>query len=342
MKTFSALVMGVFVGLGAHVAWATIAVNAATPACADSTCYIPILNVVIVDGGTIFGNPLGVPVNSCVLLDDDLNPTCVSASAKRLTYDGSNIKLMSGGSTFLACSNSTGICDDSFGFMSSISSGNNAFSVTTNGARIDFGAGTNDFASSDGTTVTFAGPVTAVGPIVSTGNAQFRGVTSGGSAVDLSSGLAQIVTAGGVGMLCTNSTATCAFGTEYTPSGTPFSIASVYVNNIPQTGFVYGGGTLPAHAFTVQAIRYYVRTAGSGGTTNANFQIIDGSSDTCNCTYACNDNVGVKRASCSSGAGTGCAFAASAALTYKYTTPGDCAATSADIVGNIEVEGIWQ
>jgi len=42
---------------------------------------------------------------------------------------------------------------------SGANSGTNAFGVGTNGARVDFGAGANDYASSDGTTVTFAGPV---------------------------------------------------------------------------------------------------------------------------------------------------------------------------------------
>jgi hypothetical protein len=44
-------------------------------------------------------------------------------------------------------------------FSSTAASGSNAFGVTTNGARVDFGAGANDYASSDGTTVTFAGPI---------------------------------------------------------------------------------------------------------------------------------------------------------------------------------------
>lgn len=45
------------------------------------------------------------------------------------------------------------------GFSSAAASGTNALSVVTNGGRVDFGAGTSDYASSDGTTVTFAGPV---------------------------------------------------------------------------------------------------------------------------------------------------------------------------------------
>lgn len=47
------------------------------------------------------------------------------------------------------------------GFVSTVASGSNAFGVSTNGARIDYGAGANDYASSDGTTVAFAGPIAA-------------------------------------------------------------------------------------------------------------------------------------------------------------------------------------
>lgn len=44
--------------------------------------------------------------------------------------------------------------------VDTIASGSDAFSVATNGARTHFGAGSGDYASSDGTTVTFNGPVT--------------------------------------------------------------------------------------------------------------------------------------------------------------------------------------
>jgi hypothetical protein len=52
---------------------------------------------------------------------------------------------------------------------SSASSGANAISVETNGARIDFGAGASDYASSDGTTVTFAGPIASSSSVSATG-----------------------------------------------------------------------------------------------------------------------------------------------------------------------------
>jgi hypothetical protein len=46
-------------------------------------------------------------------------------------------------------------------YTASVASGSNAFGVSVNGARVDFGAGASDYASSDGTTVTFAGPLAA-------------------------------------------------------------------------------------------------------------------------------------------------------------------------------------
>lgn len=67
-------------------------------------------------------------------------------------------------------------------------SGNNALSVLTNGARIDFGAGANDYCSSDGTTVTFAGPVATQALTATSGT--FTGV------VALNSGAGTILTLG--------------------------------------------------------------------------------------------------------------------------------------------------
>lgn len=49
------------------------------------------------------------------------------------------------------------------GYLSYVASSNIAFGVVTNGAKIDFGAGANDHAVSDGTTVAFAGPISTAG-----------------------------------------------------------------------------------------------------------------------------------------------------------------------------------
>lgn len=108
-------------------------------------------------GNPLF-NPVRVPTNSCVILDGDVDATCLSGTAKRWTWDGSNIKLMSGGSTFQSCSNSTGVCDDAFGWQSSIGSGSDAFKATVAGARWHIGPGTTDyFTSNGGLIITAAG-----------------------------------------------------------------------------------------------------------------------------------------------------------------------------------------
>lgn len=47
------------------------------------------------------------------------------------------------------------------GINVAVTSGNNALAVGSNGGRIDHGAGASDYSSSDGTTVTYAGPLAA-------------------------------------------------------------------------------------------------------------------------------------------------------------------------------------
>lgn len=54
-------------------------------------------------------------------------------------------------------------------FISTQIAGSDGFAVTTNGARWHFGTGASDYASSNGTTVTFAGPVSSVGALSGTG-----------------------------------------------------------------------------------------------------------------------------------------------------------------------------
>lgn len=57
-------------------------------------------------------------------------------------------------------------------------SGANFLANATDGARFDFGAGASDYASSDGTTVTFAGPI-ATADALTTGN----GITDNGGGI---------------------------------------------------------------------------------------------------------------------------------------------------------------
>lgn len=98
-----------------------------------------------------------------------------------------NSLLCTGGSTISTCGSfSTGT--GAGGYTAATTTGNNAFGVGTNGARIDFGAGANDYCSSDGTTVTFAGPVATQALTATSGT--FTGV------VALNSGAGTILTLG--------------------------------------------------------------------------------------------------------------------------------------------------
>lgn len=129
-------------------------------------------------------------------------------------------------------------------------------------------------------------------------------------------------------------------------------IVPVYVNNVLGPGaFVYGGGTLDAHATTVNAIRFNVRTpsvGSDGGTSGTNdvFRIQDGSGNICDCVFDCYQSGDggpgdSKRVACTGDAGTGCAFPASAARIYRIAALGDCS-TQVDINGNLEIEEVPQ
>lgn len=79
-----------------------------------------------------------------------------------ITFDGTQVVFQSAGAQGmyltgqdLHVANTT----YSVGFSSNAASGANGLAFTTNGARFDFGSGASDYASSDGTTVTFAGPI---------------------------------------------------------------------------------------------------------------------------------------------------------------------------------------
>lgn len=119
----------------------------------------------------------------------------------------------------------------------------------------------------------------------------------------------------------------------------PGTVASVYVNAPAVASTTYGGGVLPTRAFTVQALRYRIRTIGSGGTTNAVFRVTDGTNN-CDCGFACNLSTGSKHTTCTATTGT-CALQAGASLTYSFNGIGDCS-TGPDIMGNIDIEGFWQ
>lgn len=131
-------------------------------------------------------------------------------------------------------------------------------------------------------------------------------------------------------------------GAGYLASATPTVLKSVYVNNLI-AALTYDGMDLPARANTVTGIRYRLRAAGVGGTTNNTFSVTGSGASVgvCNCSFACNAAQGNYYTACTNGTGVGCVFAASTDLAFAFTAVGDCA-TPTDVMSNIDVEGIWQ
>ena len=77
-------------------------------------------------------------------------------------------------------------------FNSSVASGSNAITLTVDGARVDFGTGASDYASSDATTVTFAGPVSITSPLNSDTTSATFSITSDTTAATLSTSVAAV------------------------------------------------------------------------------------------------------------------------------------------------------
>lgn len=131
-------------------------------------------------------------------------------------------------------------------------------------------------------------------------------------------------------------------GAAYVASATPFTLSAVYVNNTI-AAFTYGGAALPARAFKVTDISFYVRTSASGClSAQNNFRVTDGT-NVCDCNYnpSGGDATGPRDVVCVGTGGTGCVYAASALLTYQYAAVPACTSNT-DISGNIDVRGIWQ
>lgn len=81
------------------------------------------------------------------------------------------------------------------GFESTVGSGSTAFQISTNGAKADFGAGANDHATSDGTTVTFAGPLGSAGNINTAGVFTRAGVEIAQPTITSATSIASVLTA---------------------------------------------------------------------------------------------------------------------------------------------------
>lgn len=265
----------------------------------------------------------------------------LTGSTGTITWTGSGRTLRDDGSAL--ASNNT--------FQSEISSGNNGFHCATNGCRFDFGAGASDYASSDGTTVTFAGPLVATAVRASTDNSVSMGNSS--TSVGIYFGFGEIASTSCSSTESPNGTHTsiaydgtmqahvfCQNGNQRRPLMQETASQTMFVTYVNNTiaALTYGGFTAPARDFQVSAVRFRIRTAGSGGSSNATIRISDGVSN-CDCAFACNTAAGNQRVACSDD--TACDFEASDSMTVSVSGVGDCTVTT-DILGNIEFETLWE
>lgn len=118
-------------------------------------------------------------------------------------------------------------------FISTQATGLDAFKVTTNGARFHFGAGATDYASSDGTIVTFAGALTTAGA--------FNAGTSVTAAGSVNAGLTQGFGLGGNLVLFEGTAAGTTAGQEYIRSqvangGTAVGVTLCNANTLTTAG----------------------------------------------------------------------------------------------------------
>lgn len=117
-------------------------------------------SVAIAQPSTVAGSPICTPSNGL----------CGGGGGGSGAIDGGYVDLVSnqtaaGNKTWAADAGVAGKLEVGSTITSDAAASSNAFAVSTNGARVDFGAGANDYASSDGTTVTYAGPLTSNGDV---------------------------------------------------------------------------------------------------------------------------------------------------------------------------------
>jgi len=145
---------------------------------------------------------------------------------------------------------------------SKASSGNNAFAVSSNGARVDFGAGANDYASSDGTTVTYAGAVTVNSTMTVASGGQLVVAADTINFTNTLSNLYFNNTAAGAGVITSNISAANAGSTAST------AMLKFYPQQaLDSTDWVFSLGTVgnAASIFSVS----YAGTATANGSTVA-------------------------------------------------------------------------
>jgi hypothetical protein len=119
------------------------------------------------------------------------------------------------------------------------------------------------------------------------------------------------------------------------------SIFSAFVNAVTTATTTYGAYEVPSGSpgpLQINGFTFKIRTAGSGGTSNATYRVTDGST-TCDATLACNAASDTYSLIPVNGSGA-CTFAAGAEVEFQVQGIGDCA-VGPDILGNVTITGHW-
>lgn len=156
---------------------------------------------------------------------------------------------------------------------SNVGSGSNGFACTTNGCRFDFGAGASDYFSSNGTTVTAAGPFAASGLTTSTLDASgiiTSTVASASRAIQLTTGaLLDLGTGSGDSMVSWGN------GVDFAGTWTAPTLVANTEFRIPNagqgiSGMYRGTGTLDFASAPVGACSSDLTITVTGATTTGN------------------------------------------------------------------------
>ncbi len=167
---------------------------------------------------------------------------------------GVNTQPLSGGTYTLTVDGS------SLGGVATVgTTGFNSFASTVNGSRMDFGAGASDYASSDGTTVTYAGPVTVTGLLSST-------TTVNATTSLLLNSIVTLPAAAPTGpVACTTPTITHGSTTSFQADvGSTCTGVSTFAFTVPATT---NGMRCTGDNITASATRVLAQSAGWTGTT---------------------------------------------------------------------------
>lgn len=162
------------------------------------------------------------------------NALAVATNGARVDFGaGASDYMTSNGTTIASAAPFavTGALSSTSTISSSVGSGTNGLAVTTNGARVDFGAGASDHATSDGTTVTFAGPAAVTGTVTASGIVSNSATWAGTKT--LSGGTGTTTVASGARCVCTDTTANVSVkcsvsGTTLTFTGTTTDVIAYW------------------------------------------------------------------------------------------------------------------